>query len=390
MKTVQIGQKVHSKLYGGMDGIIYEITGEQKPETIGNMSGVISFGGNARFKIVYSDHFSITPESILHNGQWVIYDEIASPEEIKNAIAKAEKALDDKKTEEQKKAGARAALKIKIKKDNPHLKTGEDFPGKSDLVIGAKNIRIELKLAFPGHKFSVVSESFSMGNAIQISWIDGPTLNDVEKITSKYQEGHFNGMEDIYEYDRENVWADVFGSAKYVSESREYSEAAKKKADEEFQDHDSIAYELDRKKWQWLAKQDFYTKSEKLIEKTVSAVNQDLPQEETRIIEPGKLEQIKIVLNEQFNGIEIYFPGKPDLEILNTLKNDGFRWHRVKACWYAKKSEKTMKTAEDIAGIHEKPEEKKEMPETIPVLKDFYPVQPEIVEHLPEDIKYLN
>jgi len=390
MKTVQMGQKVHCKLYGGMDGIIYEIIGEQKPETIGNMSGVISFGGNAQFKIVFSDHFSMTPESILHGGQWCIYDEIANQEEIETAIVKSKKAMVDQKTEEQKKADARAALKIQIKKDNPHLKTAEDFPGKSDLVIGAKNIRIELKLAFPGHKFSVVSESFSMGDAIRVHWTDGPKTEDVEQITSKYQEGHFNGMEDIYEYDRENVWADVFGSAKYVSESREYSGEAKNKADEEFKTYDLDKSELDRKKWQWLSKQDFYTKSKKLIEKavkeTVSTINPDLPQD----IDPGKPEEIKIVHNEQFNGIEIYFPGKPDLEALNTLKNEGFRWHRVKVCWFAKKSEKTMKIAQDIAGIQEKPEGKKEMPENITALKDFYPVQPEIVEHLPEDIKYLN
>lgn len=306
------------------------------------------------------------------------------------SLIQKKKAMADQKTEEQKKADARAALKIQIKKDNPHLKTAEDFPGKSDLVIGAKNIRIELQLAFPGHKFSVVSESFSMGDAIRVNWTDGPKTEDVEKITSKYQEGHFNGMEDIYEYDRENVWTDVFGGSKYVSESREYSEDARKKADEEFQNYGLDMCESDRQKWQWLTKQDFYTKSEKLIEKTASTVNQDLPQEETQDIEPGKPEEIKIVHNEQFNGIEIYFPGKPDLETLNKLKADGFRWHRVKACWFARKSEKAIKTAQDIAGIQEKPEGKKEMPENITALKDFLPVQPVIVDDLPEDIKFLN
>ena len=91
MKTVQMGQKVHCKLYGGMDGIVYEIIGEQRPETIGNMSGVISFGGNAQFKIVFSDHFSMTPESILHGGQWCICDEIANQEEIETAIVNTKK-----------------------------------------------------------------------------------------------------------------------------------------------------------------------------------------------------------------------------------------------------------------------------------------------------------
>ena len=66
----------------------------------------------------------------------------------------------------------------------------------------AAAIKAELKAAFPNCKFSVTSDSFSGGDATRIHWTDGPTSKEVEAITSKYQYGSFNGMEDIYEYSK--------------------------------------------------------------------------------------------------------------------------------------------------------------------------------------------
>lgn len=55
------------------------------------------------------------------------------------------------------------------------------------------------------------------------------------------------------------------------------------------------------------------------------------------------------LLNQELNGVEIYFKGKPATEILTELKENGFRWNRNKLCWYAKQSEKTITTAQTIA-----------------------------------------
>ena len=85
----------------------------------------------------------------------------------------------------------------------------------------AAAIREELKTKFKGVKFSVTSENFSMGNSVNIVWTDGPTEDEVSAITGKYQYGHFNGMEDIYEYS--NSRKDI-PQAKYVSEYRKQSE----------------------------------------------------------------------------------------------------------------------------------------------------------------------
>ncbi len=88
----------------------------------------------------------------------------------------------------------------------------------------AAAIKAELKEAFPGIKFSVTSKSFSMGDSVNIDWTDGPTVKEVEQFSSKYQYGHFNGMEDIYENTNSR---DDIPQAKYVSESRHMSEELK-------------------------------------------------------------------------------------------------------------------------------------------------------------------
>jgi hypothetical protein len=42
--------------------------------------------------------------------------------------------------------------------------------------------------------------------------------------------------------------------------------------------------------------------------------------------------------NLQHDGIEIVFNGRPEARVTSMLKAEGFRWHGVKKCWYAKRS----------------------------------------------------
>lgn len=90
----------------------------------------------------------------------------------------------------------------------------------------AKQLKSELKSAFPNTKFSVTSESFAGGNAVRVSYTNGPTKREVKAIADKYQYGSFDGMRDIYEYDngREDL-----PQAKYVTISRNWSDDLKDK-----------------------------------------------------------------------------------------------------------------------------------------------------------------
>lgn len=91
-------------------------------------------------------------------------------------------------------------------------------------VNAAKNIRIQLKAAFPGVKFSVKTSSYSCGNSINIRWTDGVTVQQVNEITREYSLGDFDGMTDSYEYDQSDYWTDAFGGTKYVFNERTLSD----------------------------------------------------------------------------------------------------------------------------------------------------------------------
>lgn len=118
---------------------------------------------------------------------------------------------------------ARAVAAAALQAANPNL---VPVGGKVDaLQAAAKNIRIELAAAFPGVKFSVKSRRFSGGDAIDVSWTDGPNSDQVDEIIDRYSAGSFDGMEDIYRYER-NAWRDAFGDAKYIFGARTNSPKA--------------------------------------------------------------------------------------------------------------------------------------------------------------------
>lgn len=57
----------------------------------------------------------------------------------------------------------------------------------------------------------------------------------------------------------------------------------------------------------------------------------------------------KKVMNEELNGVEIYFFVYPISGTKETLKKNGFRWNHKKACWYAKQSLMTNEVAKVCA-----------------------------------------
>lgn len=93
----------------------------------------------------------------------------------------------------------------------------------------------------------------------------------------------------------------------------------------------------------------------------------------------------KEVRNEEKHGIELYFTGIPTVTERTELKNNGFKWHGVKKCWYKsenylknKKEEtkelKTLKklTSEEVEEIAKKLWDTEKMQEFIIDKYDFY------------------
>lgn len=101
-----------------------------------------------------------------------------------------------------------------------------------DTAQTAELIRQALKKEFPTTKFSVRSSTFAGGSSVDVSYTDGPRDKQVEEVTNRFKSGHFNSMEDIYEYDSDKPLVDETGQlyyasygAKYISVHRSYSEA---------------------------------------------------------------------------------------------------------------------------------------------------------------------
>jgi hypothetical protein len=73
-----------------------------------------------------------------------------------------------------------------------------------------------LKAAFPDVKFSVRTEH---GTAVNVSWTDGPAARAVESKIWHLKAGHFDGMQDMYVYDRD---PDVLANEDGTFETVEY------------------------------------------------------------------------------------------------------------------------------------------------------------------------
>ena len=284
MENLKIGQKVYSILYGGRDGVIYKIEGEQRPETIQKLGGCGVMGGNAHIYIVFDNGSkSCVPESIIHGVQWRIYEEYVTENEVQAALQFATETEERKKQEVEAEKQRQDKERERIIKEFSSLTKIQDSKLGS-YAVGAKNIKKELAQKFPGAIFSVASKSYSGGCSIDIRWTDGPSETEVEKITSKYEEGSFNGMEDIYEYDRSNVWPDIFGGAKYVHTSRIYSKDAHKIIAEQinvkisYKSYDGLEFEEDfdrRKFYETIKDHSFYKMPEpkKIESQIIQPVN---------------------------------------------------------------------------------------------------------------------
>lgn len=343
--------------------------------------------------------------SCIDRGGWSDTGVTLSPEEIAAFIAaaterQAREAIERKQAAE-KAATDRAQRSAAAIQAHPYLvplAQGEYASAKA----GAANLRRHLKHAFPGIKFSVRSDTFSGGDSIDIKWAMGPTVKEVEAISNRYQEGHFNGMEDIYEHDHENVWPAFFGGAKYVNACREDGEAyntiaghlcdlfsVERPANNAFwtlhgenedrvcgttrgllsatsfppgaiitgvqhlpegQRRDDIGY--GRTGFACFYKVTF-TSTPATPAPTASSdsFETSAPSDTTTAPAPAPADAVRIIANTDKNGVEIHFPSKPPAFLLDSLKGLGWRWSRHAGCWYHRASAEALAFAQNIAAI---------------------------------------
>jgi hypothetical protein len=100
------------------------------------------------------------------------------------------------------------------------------------LPEAAKRLRRDLREQWPGVKFSVRSERFAGGNAINVTWTDGPADRDVYTFTRPYAYGVSSHCGDYTDYKEPELVVTEDGEivqlmrgAKYVQTHRIVSEA---------------------------------------------------------------------------------------------------------------------------------------------------------------------
>lgn len=64
--------------------------------------------------------------------------------------------------------------------------------------------------------------------------------------------------------------------------------------------------------------------------------------------EGKKADFLRVVFAPEFDGVEVYFPGKPSEATRAALKAAGYRWHKKKQCWYARNTEQNLQALRAI------------------------------------------
>lgn len=272
----------------------------------------------------------------------------------------------------------------------PWAKTDDDSISRQ--ARAAANLRKELGLAFPNTNFSVRSDSGSMTNSVKYRWSLGPTAKAVSTIADKYEYGRYDGMQDLATNDTSafgEAVERVLGRAKYVSGTREI-------APEILDQVGHLLCEAQQIEFQGNNTQHLFGEGDsrslsdhvsELLARTAFPPNSEISgivyseggQDETtkETIESGyqlTFQQfcpdprhdtpcplpciacvvdgcatptptaITVTENEERQGIELRFPGKPAQNILDQLHdrtNGGWRYHRKGKFWYAKASDNT-------------------------------------------------
>ncbi len=295
------------------------------------------------------ESYGIEPAANIR-GIGIYYNpgEFATDEEIKHGLEMVEVFEQEQKELEIKRSEEKKRIKTETLNKFSHLKKTSNE--ESSRITATKNIRQELKEKFPGIKFSVKSSTFAGGDDININWTDGATVEEIETITNKYQEGHFDGMNDCYDYS-DDPFTKLFGGAKYVSANRtltteRYIETAKKLGyditiNERFE-FTGCTYEekemIQRETW----KTSYYQ-----LPETKEETKKETKQEPAETLENG----ISIKQNLEKNGIEIFFPSKPSQSVLTLLKSNGWRWSNFNKLWYNRNNETNLEFAKGLQNV---------------------------------------
>lgn len=277
--------------------------------------------------------------------------ETFTSEEVQKYILSGEVAEQQRKEEETRQDQADKEERANLPKLYPHLTPNPQ----DDTKTTKNNLIAELKNNFPGVKFSVTKRHYSTYN---VEWINGPTTEEVAKITGKFEDHQSDFTGDFRDYSPSN-FNRVFGGFKYIFENR--------KATEEI---NALLPQLA----QLLGDYDKQREPNQILHRIFSRTNIPSNAYNFRIerteVKAGQIEGFYAIvfdvrevitpevktggngaelrLNEEKNGLEIVFTSKPAPEVLTALKVNGFRWSRFGGLWWAINTPKRLEFAKNL------------------------------------------
>lgn len=266
-----------------------------------------------------------------------------------------------------------------------------------------------LGVLYPDVKFSVRSESYSMGCSITAGWTDGPTEREVHDICTVFQDETFDGMDDSRHSVKAAEWTDAAGrqhlfdfTGNHVRGTRSSSTAAVQGAAARFatetgdaapdvfsQSGTLSAYARGGAptRWHFHGPSDgepygILSQGEHATEDSSNVVNQmarctslatptypatsetvyrilvgEIGAPRTDTTAAPMREGVTVTINDAKAGVEIRFAAKPSTDVLERLKGAGWRWSRFSQCWYAKDSARARAFASQFAALPEVPME---------------------------------
>lgn len=191
----------------------------------------------------------------------------------------------------------------------------------------AQEIRAYLKKAYPDCKFSVTTHYASMCSSIYVYLMSGPY--EALKTMNRRDLNHYYldedtemtawakaVMIDVNDCIRSYHFSDCDGMIDYF--------------------HVNFYYSIGIGQWD---------KPYKVSQKAKKITAKEAPKDKPESSNPGFL---RVEINPEFDGVEVYFPNKPTEEVRTALKSAGYRWHNKKKCWYAKNTEKNLQALRAI------------------------------------------
>lgn len=168
-----------------------------------------------------ADHIHATPGVVCYGGKRANHDHHYSFKTREKAIAYINEYFANLTASAKYQADRRAERKARV-----------PDPSNPTLAETAQLVREALAQAFSKTKFSVRSESYSMGCSIHVNWTDGPTSSQVDRVLSAFERCGFDGMQDLKTYNGPSIYKGrvVNFGADYVQGSRSLSIDALKAA----------------------------------------------------------------------------------------------------------------------------------------------------------------